>query len=244
MRRLGFYNPCPVGDLPQERKVPAQLKKSGLIVTGDIGCYTLGVYAPLFVLDTTACMGASIGQALGLEKAGVPNKIVAVIGDSLSSSFWSLALKRTGFDALVITGAAVAPTYLFIDNDIVHFKKAEHLWGKGSSETEDYIRSEIGDSRVRVASIGPGGENLVRYACITNDINRQAGRAGTGAVMGSKRLKAIALRGTQPIQVRNLEEVERISFDIIQKAQIRFEEVLMGSHVKVILLPYGGRYWI
>ena len=82
LRRLGFYNSCSVGDWPQERRIPAQLKKGGLIVTGDIGCYTLGVHAPLFALDTCACMGASIGQALGLEKAGIPNKIVAVIGDS------------------------------------------------------------------------------------------------------------------------------------------------------------------
>jgi len=82
LRRLGFYNPCTLEDLPRERKIPAQLKKSGLIITGDIGCYTLGVYAPLYAMDTTACMGASIGQALGLEKAGVPNKVVAVIGDS------------------------------------------------------------------------------------------------------------------------------------------------------------------
>ena len=82
LRRLGFYNSSSMGDLPQERKAPGQLKKGGLIVTGDIGCYTLGVFAPLSALDTTACMGASIGQALGLEKAGIPNKIVAVIGDS------------------------------------------------------------------------------------------------------------------------------------------------------------------
>jgi len=82
LRRLDFYNPCSVGDIPEERKIPAHAKKSGLVVTGDIGCYTLGVYAPLLALDTTACMGASIGQALGLEKAGIPNKIVAVIGDS------------------------------------------------------------------------------------------------------------------------------------------------------------------
>jgi indolepyruvate ferredoxin oxidoreductase alpha subunit len=82
LRRLGFYNPNPNEDLSLKRKIPAQLKKGGLIATSDIGCYTLGVYAPLFALDTCACMGASIGQALGLEKAGVPNKIVAVIGDS------------------------------------------------------------------------------------------------------------------------------------------------------------------
>ncbi|MFC1976903.1 indolepyruvate ferredoxin oxidoreductase subunit alpha [Chloroflexota bacterium] len=82
LRRLGIYNPHPVADLPEERKIPSQLKRDGLIVTGDIGCYTLGVYTPLFALDTTACMGAGIGQALGLEKAGVQNKIIAVIGDS------------------------------------------------------------------------------------------------------------------------------------------------------------------
>ena len=82
LRRLGFYNPCTTEDPPSEITVPAQLKKGGLIATSDIGCYTLGVYAPLLALDTCACMGASIGQALGLEKAGVPNKMVAVIGDS------------------------------------------------------------------------------------------------------------------------------------------------------------------
>lgn len=82
LRRLGFYNPCPTPDLPPEREALGQLKKSGLIVTGDIGCYTLGVYPPLLALDTTACMGASIGHAIGLEKAGVSNKIVAIIGDS------------------------------------------------------------------------------------------------------------------------------------------------------------------
>jgi indolepyruvate ferredoxin oxidoreductase alpha subunit len=82
LRRLGFYNPSSTEASPSEITVPAKLKKGGLIATSDIGCYTLGVYAPLFALDTCACMGASIGQALGLEKAGVPNKIVAVIGDS------------------------------------------------------------------------------------------------------------------------------------------------------------------
>ncbi len=145
--------------------------------------------------------------------------LTGLIGDSLSSSYWSLSLKRTGFDALVITGAASSPIYLFIDNDMVHFKKAEHLWGKGSPETEECIRKEIGDSRVTVATIGPGGENLVRYACITNDINRQAGRTGTGAVMGAKKLKAIALRGTRPIEVGNLEEVQRISFSLIERTK-------------------------
>ena len=164
--------------------------------------------------------------------------LTGLIGDSLASSFWSLSLKRTGFDALVITGAATSPTYLFIDNEIVHFKKAAHLWGKGSPETERYIKSEIGDNRVTVATIGPGGENLVRYACITNDINRQAGRTGTGAVMGSKQLKAIALRGTHPIHVQNLEEVTRISADLIQKTQGQATEKYreLGTPINVMAL--------
>ena len=167
----------------------------------------------------SSALGGTVIPTSSKHAVATKSPLTGLIGDSLSSSFWSLALKRTGFDAIVITGAAAEPTYLFIDNEIVHFKKAEHLWGKGSPETEGYIKSEIGDNRVAVASIGPGGEKLVRYACITNDINRQAGRTGTGAVMGAKKLKAIALRGTRPIPVHNLEEVNRISSELIQKAQ-------------------------
>ncbi len=185
-------------------------------------------------------LGGTIIPTSSKHAVATKSPLTGLIGDSLSSSYWSLALKRTGFDALIVTGAATSPTYLFIDDEIVHFKKAEHLWGKGSPETESCIRSEIGDSRVKVASIGPGGENLVRYACITNDINRQAGRTGTGAVMGSKKLKAIALRGTQPIQVHNLEEVERISFDLIQKTQGPGTEKyrVLGTPGNVLVLNY------
>ncbi|MFC1873978.1 aldehyde ferredoxin oxidoreductase family protein [Chloroflexota bacterium] len=164
-------------------------------------------------------LGGTVIPTANKHAVATKSPLTGLIGDSLSSSFWSLSLKRTGLDAMVITGAASSPTYLFIDNGIVHFKKAEQLWGKGSYETEDSIRKEIGDSRVTVATIGPGGENLVRYACITNDINRQAGRTGTGAVMGSKKLKAIALRGTRPIEVSNLEEVQRLSFALIEKTK-------------------------
>jgi len=110
LRRLGFYNPCPVGDLLPERQILPQLKKEGLIVTGDIGCYTLGVYAPLFTLDTTTCMGASIGQALGLEKAGIPNKIIAVIGDS--------TFIHTGITGLVdVVYNQGSTTVIILDNE-------------------------------------------------------------------------------------------------------------------------------
>jgi len=186
----------------------------------------------------SSALAGTIIPAASKHAVATKSPLTGLIGDSLSSSFWSLALKRTGFDALVITGAAAGPTYLFIDNNIVHFKKAEHLWGQGSPETERRIKSEIGDSRVAVATIGPGGENLVRYACITNDINRQAGRTGTGAVMGSKKLKAIALRGTRPIKVHNLEEVERIGLELLQRAQGKSTEKyrVLGTPANVLAL--------
>ncbi|MFC2038859.1 aldehyde ferredoxin oxidoreductase family protein [Chloroflexota bacterium] len=166
-----------------------------------------------------SALGGTLIPTTSKHAVATKSPLTGLIGDSLASSYWSLALKRTGYDAIVVTGASASPVYLFIDNENVHIKKAEHLWGKGSPETEYSIRSEIGDSRVRVASIGPGGENLVRYACISNDVYRQAGRTGTGAVMGSKKLKAIALRGTKPVRVENLEEVERISADLIKITQ-------------------------
>ena len=186
----------------------------------------------------SSALGGTMIPTSSKHAVATKSPLTGLVGDSLASSFWSLSLKRTGFDALVITGAATSPTYLFIDNEIVHFKKAEHLWGKGSPETERYIKCEIGDTRVTVATIGPGGENLVRYACITNDINRQAGRTGTGAVMGSKKLKAIALRGTRPIHVQNLEEVTRISTDLIQKTQGQATEKYreLGTPINVLAL--------
>lgn len=164
--------------------------------------------------------------------------LTGFVGDSLSSSHWSLSLKRAGYDALVITGIASSPIYLFIDDDIVHFRKADHLSGRGSPQTEETIRSEIGDNRVRVASIGPGGEKLVRYACISNDSNRQAGRTGTGAVMGSKNLKAIAIRGTSPVLVSDIVELQRVCADLYVRSQTTATEKyrILGTPGNVLVL--------
>jgi len=145
--------------------------------------------------------------------------LTGFIGDSLSSGAWPLALKRAGYDALVILGAAEAPSYIFIDDDRVYFRPARTLWGADSWETEGRIRRDLGDESVRVATIGPAGEKLVRYACIGNDYSRQAGRTGAGAVMGSKRLKAIAVRGTKPVQVADVETLRRVSLDLYARSQ-------------------------
>ena len=136
--------------------------------------------------------------------------LTGFIADSLSSSFFALELKRTGLDAVVITGQAASAVYIFINNEKVEVREGEHLWGRSASETEAIIRSELKDERVRVAAIGQAGENRVRFATISNE-GRHAGRGGVGAVMGSKNLKAIALRGHDGVRVADPQGVEAIA---------------------------------
>lgn len=123
------------------------------------------------------------------------------VGESVSHGTFGTELKRAGYDAIVITGKASKPVYLWIDDNSVKLKDANALWGRSPGETEDAIKEEIGDYYVRVASIGLAGENQSKIACIINEKTRAAGRTGLGAVMGSKNLKAIAVRGTCDVAV-------------------------------------------
>jgi len=130
------------------------------------------------------------------------------IGEAKAHGFFGAEMKRAGYDAIIIEGKAERPTYIWIDDDTVQLMNAEHLWGKTPVETEEAIRKELGDYYIRVACIGPAGERLVRVAGIMNDRSRWAGRCGLGAVMGSKNLKAIAVRGTKDVEVAHPEELE------------------------------------
>ena len=127
------------------------------------------------------------------------------VGESKSHGHFGTELKRAGYDAVIIKGKSEKPVYLWIDDDSVQILDAKHLWGKSPAETEDAIKEELGDYYIRVAAIGPAGEKLVRLACIINEKTRAAGRTGMGAVMGSKKLKAIAVRGTKDVNVADLE---------------------------------------
>jgi aldehyde:ferredoxin oxidoreductase len=121
------------------------------------------------------------------------------VGEAVAHGTFGAELKRAGYDAVIFTGKSEKPVYLWIDDDSVQLLDAAHLMGKSPSETEDAIKDELGDFYVRVASIGLAGEKLSRIACIINEKTRAAGRTGLGAVMGSKNLKAIAVRGTRDI---------------------------------------------
>jgi len=132
--------------------------------------------------------------------------LTGFIADSLSSSHFALELKRLGIDGLVITGQAPSLVYVFIHGDQVELRAADHFRGKTPLDTESSIRAELSCSAVWVASIGPAGENLVRFATISNE-GRHAGRGGVGAVMGSKNLKAIAVCGDRETSVAHPHQV-------------------------------------
>jgi aldehyde:ferredoxin oxidoreductase len=127
--------------------------------------------------------------------------LTGAITTSNSGGRFGPELKFAGYDALLLEGRAERPVYLWILDDEVVLRPAEGLWGRGVWETEDAIRRETGVPECSVAAIGPAGENRVRFAAIVNDRFRAAGRSGVGAVMGSKNLKAIAVRGTGAVRV-------------------------------------------
>jgi aldehyde:ferredoxin oxidoreductase len=128
------------------------------------------------------------------------------VGEAVSHGTFGAEIKRAGYDAVILTGKAERPVYLWIDDESVQLLDAEKIWGKSPSETEDAIKDELGDYYIRVASIGLAGEKKSKIASIINEKTRAAGRTGLGAVMGSKNLKAIAVRGTNDIVVAKPEE--------------------------------------
>ena len=154
-----------------------------------------GVYLPSSGKNTFA----SISPATGL------------FGDSSMGGGFGVELRQAGYDAVAITGAAEELSYLFIDSDNISIVPCPELKGKGNLETEGRIREKLGDHDVKVASIGIAGENLVRFACVTSEWSRNAGRTGIGAVMGSKNLKAVVVRGHRDLPVCNMDSVIDIS---------------------------------
>ena len=127
--------------------------------------------------------------------------LTGAITGSNSGGHWGAELKFAGYDLLILEGRAPERCYLWIYDGDVQILPAKELWGRTVWETEEWIRSNTGVPDCIIASIGPAGENLVRFACIMNDLHRAAGRSGVGAVMGSKNLKAIAVRGTGGVRV-------------------------------------------
>ncbi len=169
----------------------------------------------------------ALGPLTGLSLGGASRNCIGakspLSGGIIKSEVggtWGAQLKRAGFDGIVVDGKADKPVYLWIQDGEVSIRDASHLWGQPTRETLNTIREELGDRQIRTASIGPAGENLVRYACIMNGLNDAAGRGGIGAVMGSKNLKAIAVRGHHTPEVASPEGVKELRDWLMQNKQL------------------------
>lgn len=182
----------------------------------EVGCDPLAPGNPICIANGLfAGTPVPVGGKYGLVSK---SPLTGFIGDSLSGSWFAIALKRAGYDGVVIHGASPEWVHIFIDDERIQFRDASSLLGLGTFETEEAIREALGDDQVRSATIGPAGENLVLFANVTND-GRQAGRTGHGAVWGSKKLKAVSVRGTQGIRVADPKTLMQLSYNITKAAQ-------------------------
>ena len=129
--------------------------------------------------------GSPISGA-GRHSVGAKSPLTGGYGEAEAGGFWGTELKKAGFDALIIEGVATEPSYLWIKDNQVEIRNAGHLWGKQILETEEIIKKELNSPTTKIATIGPGGEKLVRFASIVHDLRHVAGRCGLGTVMGSK----------------------------------------------------------
>lgn len=182
------------------------------------------VFAP-GVLTGTPLSGAS------RHSVGAKSPLTGGFGEAEVGGFWGAELKRAGWDGIVVRGASATPVYLWIRDDQVEIRDASHVWGMEVMETEETLKAEVGERLARVCEIGPAGEKLVRVAGIVNDFKDIAGRAGLGAVMGSKKLKAIVVKASKSLPLADpakVKEVGRWVADTLQEQHWAFHNFGTG----------------
>ncbi|KKN13240.1 hypothetical protein LCGC14_1008310 [marine sediment metagenome] len=165
--------------------------------------------------------------------------LTGIWGESTSGGFFPIALKRSGYDAIIITGEADGPKFIYINNGGIEIKDAEQFSGKNTRETITLIRELLNNEKLRVACIGKAGENLVKYAGIINDEGRAAGRCGLGALMGKKKLKAIAIKGSQTIEYFDKEELRNQGKTTLKNVMIPFATNLFSHYGTLIYTDMG-----
>ncbi len=158
----------------------------------------------LFIAATGPLSGHLL-PASGKTHFGTKSPATGGYADSNMGGHFGPALKYAGYDVLILTGCAPVPSYLFIDDGRVEIRPADAYWGQGALSCEKNLKTDLGED-FQILTIGPAGEKKVRYACLSHDFGRQAGRSGVGAVLGSKRIKAIAVRGTGCLPVFDLQK--------------------------------------
>jgi len=164
----------------------------------------------LLVFATGVVTAAPVGGA-GRSAVGAKSPLTGAFGGAEVGGWWGTELTMAGFDAVIVTGRAEKPVYLWIKDGAAEIRPAEHVWGMLTADVQAALRQELGDARVRVAQIGPAGERLSPIAAVMHDVNRAAGRTGLGAVMGSKNLKAVAVRGTGKKEIADPQALQDVA---------------------------------
>ncbi|UNC91551.1 aldehyde ferredoxin oxidoreductase family protein [Candidatus Contubernalis alkaliaceticus] len=157
--------------------------------------------------------------------------LTGAIGMASSGGYFPAEVKFAGYDVIIIEGKAEKPVYVYINEDKISFRSAEQLWGTKTFDCQQMIKNDLGDQNIRVACIGPAGENMVKYSCIINE-RRAFGRKGLGAVMGSKNLKAIAVRGQKEVAINDK--------DAYKTARSVMNKAMKESHVLYSMFSNAG----
>lgn len=192
----------------------------------------------VLIFGTGPLSGTAV--AAGRLNITAMSPLTNILGDSNAGSHFSPELKYAGYDHIVFTGRADKPVYLWIEDGEVELRDARHLWGLMTDLTERTIREELGDPGIQVTCIGPAGENLVRLAGIVVGEDGVCGRCGLGAVMGSKNLKAVAVRGTKGVKVHDPEHLRAYLLDLMQAMMRNPNYPALSIHGTSAL--YGGRH--
>ena len=171
----------------------------------------------VFIMTVSPMSGCLIPAGSKVEFGSV-SPLTNGQGDSNMGGHLGPALKFAGYDLVIFTGISPKPVYLFIDDDVVELRDASSYWGMRSLDCEKRLKEDLGED-FEIATIGPAGENGVLFSCITHDFGRQAGRTGQGAVMGSKKLKAIAVRGSRSLHVHDQAGLTAYVTGIIKRTQ-------------------------
>ncbi|GAV24933.1 aldehyde ferredoxin oxidoreductase [Carboxydothermus islandicus] len=169
------------------------------------------------IIFATGPLTGSSAPTSGRYMVVTKSPLTGAIACSNSGGFWGAELKFAGYDLIIVEGKAANPSYIYINDDTVEIRDAQNYWGKLVSETTELLQKEVGDPKARVLTIGPAGEKLSPIAAVMNEKYRAAGRSGVGAVMGSKNLKAIVVRGSGKVEPAEPEKTKELLSRLLKK---------------------------
>lgn len=196
------------------------------------GCDPLG--PDNVALISAGLLVGTLASASARTHVMAKSPLTSLLGSANMGGFFAPEMRWAGFDHLVIKGRAEKPVYLYIHDGEIEIRDATNVWGAGVYDTQDIIRKELGDEETQTLCIGPGGENLVRYATVMTGRKNAAGRTGMGAVLGSKNLKAIACRGTMDIEIKHPEKALEYNKEIIDQ--------VISTKVSQIMQRWGTNF--